>query len=65
MTALDETTVLDLPTSIYNFGNYNSLTHIHEAMKWDIQNTAIELLKIIKEADAFDLVGVCRLHRHF
>ena len=64
MTMLVNTNMTDLSSSVYNSGNYNSLTHIHEAMNWEIQNV-MDFLKTIKEIGAFDLVGVCRLHKHF
>jgi len=49
----------------YTTDNYNTLTHIHDAMRWDLQKVATDLLKSIKQLGAFELVGVCRLHRHF
>jgi hypothetical protein len=48
----------------YNSSYYNELTHIDEAHYWNIEESAKDIVEILRK-DNESRLGVCRLHKHF
>lgn len=47
----------------YSSTHYSHMKHIDDACKWHIDGNVKGLLKLL--ADSNNIIGVCRLHKHF